>query len=101
MGWERDPAGAAARATASRQHRDTTDWRGLYDEGMRVELGGGELGEGAVLVAPFTRERALVVLMVPVPQALLGTVRATLEQVAQLVRGAGGLLQLLAQGSLR
>lgn len=88
-------------SSTNRPVRNETDWRGLYDEGMRVELGGGELGEGTVLVAPFTRERALLVVMVPVPQALLGTVRATLEQVAQLVRGAGGLLQLLARGSLR
>ncbi len=77
------------------QIRDETDWSGLYDEGLRLELGG-ELTEGTVLVAPFTRERALLVVMVPLPIALLGTIRQTVERIAQLVHAGGGLLQLLS-----
>ncbi len=98
-GWESFASGTNREARAHRQIRDDTDWRGLYDEGMRIELGG-ELAEGTVLVAPFTRDRELLVIMLPVPQALVGTLRETLEMVGRLIRGAGGLVQLLARRRL-
>lgn len=77
-----------------RAARDTTDWPALYREGMRVELGG-ELSEAVMLVAPYSRERELLVVMVPVPHAMVRTLRTLLAHGAQLVRAAGGLLALM------
>jgi len=83
---------------ASTAARTATDWRALYDEGMRVELGrGSELSEAVMLVAPFTRERELLVVMLPVPHALVRRTRLLLEHGAQLVRATGGLLQLMGR----
>lgn len=76
--------------------REATDWSALYREGMRVELGG-ELSEAVLLVAPFTRERELLVVMLPVPHPMVRTLRTLLEHGAQLVRAAGGVLQLIGR----
>ena len=77
--------------------RDTTDWPRLYDEGLRVQLTG-ELPEGSTLFVPFDRGRELLVVMVPIPGALIGVVRQLVGRAEQLHAMIGALVQLVLRG---